>query len=465
VRRVLERLFALDTRSLALFRVALGLLVAFDAALRLPDLTVHYTDAGAVPRALIDELRGGEIPLSLYLINGSAPFAATLLGLHGLAGICLAVGYRTRLATAVAWLLTFAIHHRNLLVVNDGDLIQRLLLFWSLFLPLGERFSLDRRRGAAGGAAQRFLGWGSAGFIVQLMSIYFFSALHKTGSAWQDGSAVAVSLAADSIAKLPQATIALGYPHLLALLTYTVRYFEAIAPFLLLVPVAIAPLRSALVLSFWSFHLGLFAFLELGTFSFVCIAAWCALIPGACWDRLGVPAGSGPPVRVRPQWPAVVFVALVLAANLSTLRMDSPFPGWLGLSLRLTGLYQSWEMFSPNPAADDGWTLTVGRRVDGGEEDLLHGGPVSWEKPAEVSSIYPNFRWSTYMRALRHRRPSVRHDYTTYLCRRENARRHGAEQIEGVAIYYLEDTNRSAAGPPHVGRVQIWDEPCDHPSN
>ena len=370
-RGVAERLFALDTRSLALFRIALGLLVVVDAVGRMPDLTAHYSDAGAVPRAVIDELRGDDIPLSLYLLDGSALFAGSLLALHALAGACMVAGYRTRWATAAAWLLTLSIHHRNLLVANFGDLIQRLLLFWSLFLPLGERASLDRRRGAAEPAPHRFLSWGSVGFIVQLMSIYFFSALHKTGSTWQDGSAVAVSLSNDSFAKLPQAAIALGYPQLLFLLTHAVRYFEAIGPLLLLVPVATTPLRIALVLAFWSFHLGLFAFLELGTFAFVCIAAWCALLPGAVWDWIGVPAGPGPPVLRRRQWPAAIFAILVLLANLTTLRMDSPFPPPLGLSLRITGLYQSWDMFSPDPAPDVGWMLVVGRRRDGGEEDLL----------------------------------------------------------------------------------------------
>jgi hypothetical protein len=459
-RSIADRLFALDTRSLALFRIALGLLVIVDAVGRMPDLTAHYTDAGAVPRAVIDELRGDDVPLSLYLLNGSAPYAGSLLALHALAGACMAAGYRTRWATAAAWLLTFSLHHRNLLVANFGDLILRLLLFWSLFLPLGERASLDRWRDAKGPAPHRFLSWGSVGFLVQLMAIYFFSALHKTGPTWRDGSAVAVSLANDSIAKLPQAAIALGHPQLLALLTHAVRYFEAIGPLLLLVPVATTPLRMALVPAFWSFHLGLFAFFELGMFPFVCIAAWCALIPGAVWDRLAVPAGAGPSVLRRRQWPAAIFAVLVILANLTTLRMDSPFPPLLGLSLRITGLYQSWDMFAPDPAPDDGWIVVVGRRRDGGEEDLLHGGPVSWAKPAEVSSTFPNFRWANYMRALRHRRPPVRHAYAEYMCRRTNADRRGAAQIEAVTLFYLEDVNRTSTAPPRVGHVELWTERC-----
>src|SRR2546423_15595282 len=91
--RRISDLFALDTRSLALFRVGLGLLVVIDATGRLSDLTAFYTDAGAVPRALAHELRGDWLPLSLYFLNGSEWFAGGLLALHALAGVCLAAGY------------------------------------------------------------------------------------------------------------------------------------------------------------------------------------------------------------------------------------------------------------------------------------------------------------------------------------------------------------------------------------
>jgi hypothetical protein len=169
--RRLPELFALDTRSLALFRIGLGLLVVIDATGRFSDLTVFYPTLGAVPRALVDELRGDSVPLSPYLLNGSAPFAGSLLTLHPLAGLCLLAGYRTRLATAVAWLLTFSIQHRNLLVENFGDLVLRLLLFWSLFLPLAERASLDRRH-AREPAARSFQSFGSAAFVVQIACVY-----------------------------------------------------------------------------------------------------------------------------------------------------------------------------------------------------------------------------------------------------------------------------------------------------
>jgi Vitamin K-dependent gamma-carboxylase len=451
-------LFELDTRSLALFRVALGGLVLLDAIGRLGDLTAFYTDAGAVPRALVDEMRGDVTPLSLYLLDGSALWVGGLLALHALAGLGLALGYWTRLATAVAWLLTFSIQHRNLFVENFGDVILRLLLFWSLFLPLAARASLDAR-GTREPPPRGFASFGSAGFIVQLLCVYLFTALLKTGTTWQDGSAIAISLENDTVAKLPQAAIALGYPHLLVFLTYAVRAFEAVAPLLLLVPFALGPLRTALVFVFWSFHLGLFALLELGMFPFVCIVAWIAVLPGWFWDRIGVPAGSELVVR-RRQWLALAALVLVVASNVSTLFPDTPYPPLLGVPLRVSGLYQRWKMFAPNPSRRDGWVIADGRRADGADEDLLNGGPVSWEKPAEVSSYYPSSRWAYYMRAVTHRRPPVRQAFARWLCRRENAHREDGARIARVSLHYLVETEPAPGDPPEIRHAKIWDEDC-----
>ena len=457
-RRLNTELFELDMRSLALFRIGLGLLVLFDAFGRLVDLTAFYSDAGAVPRALVDQLRGDVMPLSLYMLDGSAQFAGSLLALHAIAGACLLVGYRTRLFTAIAWLLTFSIQHRNLLVDNFGDLILRLLLFWALFLPLAARASLDRRR-AREPAPRSFVGFGSAGFIVQLACVYLFTALLKTGNTWLDGSAIAVSLQNDTVAKLPQAAIALGFPQLLVFLTYAVRAFEAIGPLVLFVPFALGPLRTALVFVFWSFHLGLFALLELGMFPLVCLVAWTAVLPGWFWDRIGVPAGSDLVVR-RRQWLALAALALVLFSNVSTLFPSTPYPALLGVPLRVSGLYQRWKMFAPNPSKRDGWMLAVGRRADGVEEDLLNGGPVSWDKPAEVSSYYPSWRWANYMRAVTHRRPPVRQAFARWLCRRESAHRENGARITSVTLHYLMETDPAPGKPPQIHRVQTWEEAC-----
>ncbi len=454
LRGIPERLFALDSRSLALFRVGLGLLVVIDASGRLGDTTALYGDAGAVPRAVVREFIGGRWLLSLHLLDGSALFAGGLLVIHALAGVCLVAGYRTRLATALAWVLTLSIQHRNPLVVNWGDSVLCLLLFWSLFLPLAERASIDRRGGTP---ARGFLGFGSVGFVFQLACIYSFSALLKTGASWSDGSAVAVALQNEMIAR-PLAAVALGYPELLTAITHAVRYFEAIAPLLLFVPLGVGPLRTALVLGFWGFHLGLLLLLDLGLFSFVCIVAWCALIPGTLWDRLGVGAGGAPDLLRKRQWLALACLGLVLVSNLGTLPERS-IPAPLRAPLQLSGLTQKWGMFA-DPGRGDGWLVVLGRRADGAEEDLLWGGAPSWSTPTRLSELDLGWRWRIYHRGLWRRRPAVRQAYAVWLCRSENARRNDRAQLESVTIHLLKEAPPASGGSDRVDDVTIWDEPC-----
>ena len=47
-----REIFSLDLRSLALFRLGLGLVLVFDLCSRLGDVRAHYTDYGILPRVL-----------------------------------------------------------------------------------------------------------------------------------------------------------------------------------------------------------------------------------------------------------------------------------------------------------------------------------------------------------------------------------------------------------------------------
>ena len=51
------------------------------------------------------------LPLSLHLISDAPAFQAALFGLAVLAGVALLVGWKTRLATIVAWFLTSIFDH------------------------------------------------------------------------------------------------------------------------------------------------------------------------------------------------------------------------------------------------------------------------------------------------------------------------------------------------------------------
>src|SRR5687767_13442614 len=134
--------FELDLRSLGLARIAFAILILVDLSLRSLDLVAHYTDSGLLPRIAIIEHPYSRWDWSLHLMNGSWQIQALLFLIAAVFAILLLLGYHTRLATIVSWALMVSLNSRNPLIVV-GDTLFRALLFWAIFLPWGNRLSID----------------------------------------------------------------------------------------------------------------------------------------------------------------------------------------------------------------------------------------------------------------------------------------------------------------------------------
>ncbi|MGQ0621651.1 MAG: hypothetical protein ACT4QA_17335 [Panacagrimonas sp.] len=158
----------LDLRSLALLRVGLALILLVDAALRLCDAGLLYADAGLYPRVLAVTI-GDPARLSLYLLNGSAAFAALLTMLQGLAALAMLIGWRTRSATVLCWLLVVSASARNPLVVTQADWLLQALLLWGAFLPWQARWSIDRANEPRQDHAH--LSWATVALLMQVFVI------------------------------------------------------------------------------------------------------------------------------------------------------------------------------------------------------------------------------------------------------------------------------------------------------
>ncbi len=314
-RQKLEGVFGLDTRSLAVFRVALAVLVLFDLWVRYQDLPALYTDQGVLPRAL---LPAADIPLTVHLLDGSQAYQEALFYVEALAALALLVGWQTRYATALVWLLSVSLAGRNPLAFHGGDKVMRLLLFWSIFLPLGACWSLDAMSRA--NPPRRVLSMGSVAYVWQLCLLYWFAALLKWDPAWRgEHYAVFMSLSISHFqTRLAQALL----PHheLLQAMTWSALLQEGFVPLLILVPWRTWAFRLFAVASFAAFHVGLGLCLTLGIFPAACIIAWLPLLPTEFWDwlaaRLRRPARAGLVLALDPQdgpaWEAVRFWTTVL---------------------------------------------------------------------------------------------------------------------------------------------------------
>ena len=287
LRAAARQALLIDLRTLALFRVLLALMVIVDLAMRARDLTAHYSDRGVLPRSALIADFGSWFP-SVHLMSGSPSVQAALFVVAGLVALALLVGYRTRAATVVSWLLLLSLQARNPAVSQGADMLLRVLLFWAMFLPLGARFSVDA---ALDDETQRapndYFSIATVALLVQVMSVYLFTALLKSSSAWiPNGTAVYYALQIDYLVT-PIGAWLRQFPLVMQGLTYFVWGLEIAAPILAFSPVLHVPLRIIVLALLVGMHIGFFLCMEIGIFPFVSITSLAVLVPGWVWDRLG----------------------------------------------------------------------------------------------------------------------------------------------------------------------------------
>ncbi|QWC18344.1 HTTM domain-containing protein [Halorubrum sp. 2020YC2] len=326
---------AVDPRALAAFRVGLGALLIADLLLRSRSLTAFYTDDGVLPlRAFSADYSTSH---SLYALSGEPWAAALLFALAAAVALALLVGYRTRLAALVSWLLLLSLHARNPMVLNSGDALLRMLLFWSVFLPLGARWSVDavRRADRASGtepdgaadatgadretgddgrpetgddAGSATLGpSGSAvatvatmAVLVQVLLMYLTNAVHKYDSdLWMGGEAVAYVMQADQFTYLLGNHLA-GFTGLLRAFTVLWVALLFASPLLLLLT---GTARAALASLFVGMHLGMAVTIGVGLFPLVAVVGLLLFFQTPVWDAVeravDRPGGSTPLARPR----------------------------------------------------------------------------------------------------------------------------------------------------------------------
>jgi len=491
-----EEIFALDVRSLALFRISVALVILMDLYLRAFDLAAHYTDFGLLPRPIAITEYATQGLLSLHFLGGGT---LSQIGLFFIAACCAAgllLGYRTRLMTILSWLLLVSLHNRNPMVLDAGDVLLRLLLFWAMFLPLGATYSLDGVLTPPVRAfPERVRSIGTIALILQICFVYWFTVALKHDPVWRtEGSAVYYALNLDSFAT-PFGLWLRQFPTVLPLLSFATLIIEAIGPCLLFLPIFHVPLRFFAVCMFLGLHIGFALCLDLGIFPFIVGAAWLALLPSWFWNSLTIPTdlsvsrkftlqhrlegwlGKTRYLRVAaaahpPLWrPTVSTLFCVLCLvyifcwNLRTVdfaRYSTVFPvgyNWFGHTLRID---QMWGMFAPKPASDDGWYVIPARLRDGSVMNLMtDGGPIAWEKPVHVAATYRNQRWRKYLRNVWEQEHSHHRLYFgQYLCRDWNARHAGALTLATFEIFYVKEEtlpNGEIASPE---RVLLWSHRC-----
>jgi hypothetical protein len=441
-RAVLGRLFEIDLRALAAFRISIGLLLAADLCERARDLRAHYTDAGVLPRAAADELfLSSPWHWSVHALGGDSLSQTALFGLALAVALAMVAGAWTRLATLTSWLLLASLHARNPMLLFGADHLLRMLLFWSMFVPLGERWSFDSTR-AGRTAGRGELSVGSAALLLQPAVMYVFAGIFKLNESWSAGDALQSALSLEMFAKPPAARL-VQHEEWLAWFGPLLPWMEVALGAMLFVPWKTARFRALALALLALLHLSIWLLFETGSFQLVCLSGLLLFLPRAVWER--VSPGSTRPTEVEsPHSSSVrsdakaVLVGLLalygLAWNIASLSArdyarehavewmsegsDGSFRrrlllpgqaverrfgtlGWVG---RAAHLYQQWNVFEQGGGRRGGWHLVRGTLVDGSRVDALatglHSAPELESPPTDAASLYPGIRWRVYFKYL-----------------------------------------------------------------
>jgi len=285
--------FAFDLRSIAVFRILLGTLILLDLVLRSRDLVVFYTDGGVLARRFWIDVTHRWF-WSVHAASGELWWQIILFVLAGCFAIGLILGYRSRLMAFASLVLLASLQNRNGLLMQGGDLLLVVMCFWSLFLPLGARYSFDFALRSEhqqqpnfspenDSADQRYFSLATIAITLQILYLYFFTALLKTGDAWTsrfDAAYYAVSLQHFAT---PIGEWFRNFPAFLKLATVFVLTVEFVAPLLVLCPFLWPRIRLIGVLLLASLHAAFLLMLHIGLFPLIDFMALSLLVPGTVW--------------------------------------------------------------------------------------------------------------------------------------------------------------------------------------
>jgi hypothetical protein len=422
--------FTLDLRALALLRMGTAAVILLDLAIRSTDLEAHYSNLGILPVAALVERVWTPYQFSLHASSGLWQVQAILFALAAAVAGALLVGYHTRLATLVSWVLLVSLQNRNPMIGQGGDDLLRMLLFWGFFLPWGRVWSHDARQLRLP-TCYSYCSAATVAYIAQLALLYWCTALLKSGREWtHDGTALYYALSLDQLL-LPGGRLLYPHPALLRFLTFATRYTELLLPFALFIPFRVAWWRFLVIGVLCTFHVGISLTLFVGIFFIINFVSLLGLLPPVALDwlapRLTQPVTWARQWRAQlPKWkipwqlriertaPVSPFSARLSRIVQETMifsllayvcwwniddvtkpgRWMSPPMRWFGYLFRVD---QHWGMFAPTVFKDDGWFILEATTNTGQLLDLnRQGRPVNYAKPQAVVKLFKNDRWRKY---------------------------------------------------------------------
>lgn len=188
------------TSSLAILRIAFGILALLWTVSLSPDLDAFFGRSGLLPKQPSAPGVWGVLGIAPSNLAVQILFAVLLC-----ACFALILGYQTRLASALVFIGILSFERRNPFVFNTGDGLMRLLAFYLMLAPTGAALSIDRwHRGGSLWECPARATWPLRLMQIQLSVIYLAGLWVKLqGTTWNNGTAVSYAMRVTDLNRFP----------------------------------------------------------------------------------------------------------------------------------------------------------------------------------------------------------------------------------------------------------------------
>jgi hypothetical protein len=268
-----------ETSTLALVRIAYGVVMFFWTLSQLPTLFTFYSDGGIVPVSYDGigrrSISGAWSVLSLFPGDWAV---VTLFVLMLLASLSVAAGFFPRVGALILFVGTVSLQRRDPYVHNAGDVLLRIMPLYLFLSPCGAALSLDRLRKHR----DRFWEFPKKPQVtlrlmqLQVSFVYLNSVWAKVrGTTWNDGTAVSYALRIGDLHRLPVPSFLTSSELLANFLTYGALAIELSMATLVWNRKA----RPYVLLAGVSLHLGIDWGITVGFFSYAILLYYLAFLP------------------------------------------------------------------------------------------------------------------------------------------------------------------------------------------
>jgi uncharacterized membrane protein YphA (DoxX/SURF4 family) len=262
-----------STATLGVFRVAYGLiLLAWGLAISADGMT-FFSRSGILPAYRTAGAKWG-----LLSWFGSDATVIAVITLLIVAAVCIIIGFKTRLACAVAFVALIALTRRNPFLFNSGDALLRNISLFMMLAPCGAALSVDAWRASreAFWSFPKRAPWALRLVQVQISMLYLFTVWAKArGERWIAGTAVSESL---RVADITRFHVPYAWSNSL-LLANLLTYGTLVVELSLAIFIWNRRMRPWVIAAGIALHLFIELVFALGFFSLVMITSYVAFVP------------------------------------------------------------------------------------------------------------------------------------------------------------------------------------------